>query len=82
MDGNRSIVFNFPRMTVGVMGSAGGDLATQVCQPVRRLGAAIDTHSAAIITSPHGTSSVTHLSERDHSNGGGSGWLFVRPGTR
>ena len=33
--------------------------------PRTRYYAAIDTHSAAIITSSHDTSSVTHLSERD-----------------
>jgi len=31
----------FPRMTVGVIGSAGGNLEEEVRLPVRRLGAAI-----------------------------------------
>jgi len=35
--------------------------------PRTRYYTAIDTHSAAIITSSHDTSSVTHLSERDQS---------------
>jgi len=50
MKGNRSIVFNFPRMTVGVMGSAGGHLANEVRQPVRRLGAAIARRGYVLVT--------------------------------
>jgi len=50
MKGNRSIVFNFPQMTVGVMGSAGGHLANEVRQPVRRLGAAIARRGYVLIT--------------------------------
>lgn len=49
MNGN-STVFNLPRMTVGIMGSAGGDLAAEVCQPVRRLGAAIARRRYVLIT--------------------------------
>lgn len=40
----------FPRMTVGVMGSAGGDLTEDVCRPVRRLGAAIAARGYVLIT--------------------------------
>lgn len=40
----------FPRMTVGVMGSAGGKLAAQVLKPVRRLGAAIARRGYVLIT--------------------------------
>ncbi|GEM_PF-278043 len=42
--------FLFPRMMVGVMGSAGGDLPDEVRQPVRRLGTAIARRGYALIT--------------------------------
>ena len=41
MDKNQGRESLFPKMTIGVMGSAGGLLTDEVCQPVRRLGAAI-----------------------------------------
>jgi uncharacterized protein (TIGR00725 family) len=40
----------FPRMTVGVMGSAGGKLQSETLQPVRRLGAAIARRGYVLIT--------------------------------
>ena len=40
----------FPRMTVGVMGSAGGKLRSETLQPVRRLGAAIARRGYVLIT--------------------------------
>jgi len=42
--------FPIPRMTVGVMGSAGGKLAAEAIQPVRRLGAAIARRGYVLIT--------------------------------
>lgn len=40
----------FPRMTVGVMGSAGGNLPETVCEPVRRLGAAVAKRGYVLVT--------------------------------
>lgn len=40
----------FPRMAVGVMGSAGGELPSEVCQTVRRLGAAVARRGYVLIT--------------------------------
>jgi uncharacterized protein (TIGR00725 family) len=40
----------FPRMSVGVMGSAGGKLEDRVCQLVRRLGSAIARRGYILIT--------------------------------
>jgi len=40
----------FPRMTVGVMGSAGGAMAPGVCRRVRRLGAAIAQRGYVLVT--------------------------------
>ena len=50
MDRNRYPEFPFPRMTVGVMGSAGGELPAEVREPVRRLGAAIAKRGYVLIT--------------------------------
>ena len=41
---------SFPRMCVGVMGSAGGKLDEKACQLVRRLGAAIARRGYVLIT--------------------------------
>ena len=40
----------FPRMTVGVMGTAGGKLPSEVLQPIRRLGAVIGRRGYILIT--------------------------------
>jgi len=40
----------FPQMTVGVMGSAGGELDTEVCLRVRELGRAIASSGHVLIT--------------------------------
>lgn len=40
----------FPRMTVGVMGTAGGKLPAEVLQPIRRLGAVIASRGYILIT--------------------------------
>ena len=40
----------FPRMTIGIMGSAGGRLAAEVLEPVHRLGAAIARRGHVLIT--------------------------------
>jgi len=40
----------FPKMTVGVMGSAGGELDPEVCRRLRRLGAAIARGGYVLIT--------------------------------
>ena len=40
----------FPKMTVGVMGSAGGELPAEVCQLVRRLGQAIAERGCVLVT--------------------------------
>lgn len=40
----------FPRMTVGVMGSAGGTLSDKVRQPVRQLGAKIAQRGYVLVT--------------------------------
>ena len=40
----------FPRMTVGVMGSAGGNLNAEVCQRVRNLGTAIAKRGYVLVT--------------------------------
>lgn len=45
-----SLKLQFPHMTVGVMGSAGGDLPADVRQRVRRLGAAIGYRGHVLIT--------------------------------
>ncbi|MFH0914045.1 MAG: hypothetical protein V1849_01995 [Chloroflexota bacterium] len=40
----------FPRMTVGVMGSAGGKISSEVCRRVKALGAAIARRGYPLIT--------------------------------
>jgi uncharacterized protein (TIGR00725 family) len=50
MGSNQDIVSLFPRMSVGVMGSAGGKLEDRVCQLVRRLGSAIARRGYILIT--------------------------------
>jgi uncharacterized protein (TIGR00725 family) len=50
MSSNQDIVSLFPRMSVGVMGSAGGKLEDRVCQLVRRLGSAIARRGYILIT--------------------------------
>jgi uncharacterized protein (TIGR00725 family) len=50
MNSNREATFLFPRMCVGVMGSAGGKLEDKACQLVYRLGAAIARRGYALIT--------------------------------
>jgi uncharacterized protein (TIGR00725 family) len=50
MDMNRDHISFFPRMTVGVMGSAGGDLDAEVRQRVYRLGVAIASRGYILIT--------------------------------
>jgi len=47
---NRSHNHPFPRMTVGVMGSAGGQLSEEVCAKVRRLGKEIAKRGYVLIT--------------------------------
>ncbi len=42
--------FPFPQLTIGVMGSAGGELEAEVCRRVRRLGAAIARRGYVLIT--------------------------------
>ena len=50
MDGNQDVVYLFPRMSVGVMGSAGGKLEDKARQLVRRLGSAIARRGYVLIT--------------------------------
>ncbi|HJX69936.1 MAG TPA: hypothetical protein VJ441_02460 [Dehalococcoidia bacterium] len=50
MHRNQDVVFLFPRMSVGVMGSAGGKLEDKACQLVHRLGAAIAKRGYILIT--------------------------------
>ena len=50
MDDKQKRVDLFPKMTVGVMGSAGGTLEEEVRLPVRRLGAAIARRGYVLIT--------------------------------
>jgi uncharacterized protein (TIGR00725 family) len=50
MNSNRETTFLFPRMCVGVMGSAGGKLEDKACQLVYRLGAAIARRGYVLIT--------------------------------
>ena len=50
MDWKRNQGSLFPRMTLGVMGSAGGRLTAQVLEPVRRLGAAAARRGYVLIT--------------------------------
>jgi uncharacterized protein (TIGR00725 family) len=50
MSSNREATFLFPRMCVGVMGSAGGKLEDKACQLVYRLGAAIARRGYVLIT--------------------------------
>lgn len=40
----------FPRMAVGVMGSAGGDLADEVCQRVERFGSLVGKRGHVLVT--------------------------------
>ena len=40
----------FPAMTVGVMGSAGGDLSPEICQKVRTLGSEIARRGYPLVT--------------------------------
>jgi uncharacterized protein (TIGR00725 family) len=50
MDSNHDVASLFPRMTVGVMGSAGGKLEDKERQSVRRLGGAIARRGYVLIT--------------------------------
>jgi uncharacterized protein (TIGR00725 family) len=50
MDSDRDVASLFPRMTVGVMGSAGGKLEDKERQSVRRLGGAIARRGYVLIT--------------------------------
>ena len=50
MDSKQKRESLFPKMTVGVMGSAGGTLEEEVRLPVRRLGAAIARRGYVLIT--------------------------------
>jgi uncharacterized protein (TIGR00725 family) len=50
MVSNKDMVSLFPRMSVGVMGSAGGKLEDGACQSVRRLGRAIGRRGYILIT--------------------------------
>ena len=50
MNSNRDVAFLFPRMCVGVMGSAGGKLEDKERQLVHRLGAAISRRGYILIT--------------------------------
>ncbi len=46
----RSSIDLFPRMAVGVMGSAGGDLDSEVCDKVRRFGEFVGKRNHVLIT--------------------------------
>ncbi len=50
MDSNQDVASLFPRMCVGVMGSAGGKIEDRARQLVRRLGAAIARRRHVLIT--------------------------------
>src|SRR4030042_3120026 len=50
MHRNQDVVFLFPRVSVGVMGSAGGKLEDKACQLGPRLGAAIAKRGDILIT--------------------------------
>ncbi len=47
---NAEMTLPFPNMTVGVMGPAGGKIEKEVCNRVRRLGAAIAARNHVLIT--------------------------------
>ena len=50
MDYDKSDIAIFPQMTVGVMGSAGGDLSEQVLGSLRRLGSLVAERGHVLIT--------------------------------
>ena len=50
MGSNQDTLSLFPRMSVGVMGSAGGKLEDRACQLVRRLGGAIARRGYILVT--------------------------------